>query len=195
VDGWYVDKAIRRVSLPGLRKGTNILELTTPLGRRTNLEWCYLLGDFGVHLYGTEAVLVQQPEKIGYGSIVSQGYPFYTGNFTYRFEVEGEGRLRIRIPKFRAALLKVHVDGNETGRIAFAPYILETEALPAGKHVIEVTAYGMRQNGFGQVHHEQGVYFYQNPNSWRSDGDLWIDEYQLHPLGILKTPEISKITE
>ncbi|MBE5774280.1 MAG: hypothetical protein E7337_10150 [Clostridiales bacterium] len=192
-DGWYVDKAIKKVALPVIGKGTNVLELTAPIGRRTNLEWCYLLGDFGVQLYGTEAVLTPRPEKIGYGSITSQGYPFYTGNFTYRFEVAAEGRLRIRIPKFRAALLKVTVDGNEAGRIAFAPYILETDVLPAGKHVIEVTAYGMRQNGFGQVHHEQGVYFYQNPNSWRSDGDLWLDEYQLHPLGILKAPEIGVI--
>jgi len=193
VVGWYVDEAIGRIRLPELKQGTNVLELTAPIGRRTNLEWCYLLGDFGVQLYGTEAVLMPRPEKIGYGSIVSQGYPFYTGNFTYRFEIQAEGRLHIRIPKFRAALLKVHVDGKEAGRIAFAPYILDTEALPAGKHVIEITAYGMRQNGFGQVHHEQGVYFYQNPNSWRSDGDLWIDEYQLHPLGVLKAPEIGVI--
>ena len=192
-DGWYVDKAIRRVPLPRIKAGTNLLELTAPIGRRTNLEWCYLLGDFGVQLYGTEAVLTGRPAKIGYGSIVSQGYPFYTGNFTYRFEIEAGGRLRIRIPKFRAALLRVRVDGKDAGRIAFAPYTLETGALPEGKHVIEVTAYGVRQNGFGQVHHEQGVYFYQNPNSWRSDGDLWIDEYQLHPLGVLKAPEISRI--
>lgn len=194
-DGWYVDKAIRRVPLPAIKAGTNVLELTAPIGRRTNLEWCYLLGDFGVQLYGAEAVLTERPAKIGYGSIVSQGYPFYTGNFTYRFEVEAEGPLRIRIPKFHAALLKVHVDGNEIGRIAFAPYILETDALPAGKHVVEVTAYGMRQNGFGQVHHEQGLYFYQDPNSWRSTGDLWLDEYQLHPLGVMKAPEIGKITK
>ena len=192
-DGWYVDKAIRRVALPDIGEGMNVLELTVPLGRRTNLEWCYLLGDFGVQLYGSEAVLTPRPEKIGYGSMTSQGFPFYTGNFTYRFEVEAEGKIRIRIPKFRAALLKACVDGQDFGRIAFAPYILETDVLPAGKHVIEITGYGLRQNGFGQVHHEQGVYFYQNPNSWRSKNDLWIDEYQLHPLGVLKTPEISAI--
>jgi hypothetical protein len=168
-----------------------VLELTAPIGRRTNLEWCYLLGEFGVQLYGTEAVLTQRPKEIGYGSIVHQGFPFYTGNFTYRFEIEAEGKLRIRIPKYRAALLKVCVDGHDIGKIAFAPYYVETESLPAGKHRIEITCYGTRQNGFGQVHHEQGVFFSKNPDSWRSKGDLWLDEYQLLPSGVLKKVEIT----
>ena len=191
-DGYYVDKAIQCVRLPVIKKGTNILELTAPIGRCTNLEWCYLLGDFGVQLYGTEACLTERPARIGYGSIVNQGFPFYTGNFTYRFEIEAEGRIRIRVPKYRAALLKVSVDNQDVGKIAFAPYFVETEPLNPGKHIIEITCYGTRQNGFGQIHHEQGVFFSKNPDSWRSKGDLWLDEYQLLPSGILKTVEISR---
>ncbi len=192
-DGFYVDKAIQCVRIPVIQKGMNVLELKTPIGRRTNLEWCYLLGEFGVQLYGTEAVLTQRPAMIGYGSIVNQGFPFYTGNFTYRFEIEGEGKYRIRVPKYRAALLKVCVDGCEIGKIAFAPYSIETGSLPAGKHTVEITCYGTRQNGFGQVHHEQGVFFSKNPDSWRSKGDLWLDEYQLLPSGVLKKVEIIRV--
>lgn len=191
IDGFYVDTAIQCVRLPVIKRGMNVLELTAPIGRCTNLEWCYLLGEFGVQLYGTEACLTQRPHSIGYGSIVNQGFPFYTGNFTYRFEVEAEGRIRIRVPKYRAALLKVCVDGHDIGKIAFAPYYVETEPLCAGKHKIEITCYGTRQNGFGQVHHEQGVFFSKNPDSWRSKGDLWLDEYQLLPSGILKKVEIT----
>ena len=121
--------------------------------------------------------------------------PFYTGNFSYRFTVNSKGRLRIRIPKYRAALLGVRVDGKDMGRIAFAPYELVTPPLAQGEHVVEVIAYGQRQNGFGQVHHEQGVYFYQSPDSWRSSGDLWLDEYQLHPMGVLKVPEMMEMNE
>ena len=192
-EGFYVDRAIGCVCLPVIKKGVNMLELTAPIGRCTNLEWCYLLGEFGVQLYGTEAVLTQRPRQIGYGSIVHQGFPFYTGNFTYRFEIEAEGKLRIRVPKYRAALLKVSVDGRDIGRIAFAPYGIETEPLIAGTHRIEITCYGTRQNGFGQVHHEQGVFFSKNPDSWRSKGDLWLDEYQLLPSGVLKKVEISSV--
>ena len=45
-DGWYVDKCIRTVPLPELKPGENLLEITMPIGRRTNLEAFYLLGDF-----------------------------------------------------------------------------------------------------------------------------------------------------
>jgi hypothetical protein len=195
VDGWYVDRAIHTVALPDLSAGENLLEVTVPLGRRTHLEWCYLLGDFGVQVFGSQAVVIPKPEKIGFGSVVHQGLPFYTGNLRCAFDVEAEGKLRIRIPKFRAALLRVAVDGVDVGAIWTAPYQLDTGALPGGTHRIEITACGMRQNGFGQVHHENGVYYYQDPNSWRSTGDLWIDEYQLFPFGLLKAPEVSIIHE
>lgn len=193
VQGYYVDKAIERVALPPLRQGENLLSLTAPFGRRTNLEWCYLLGDFGVRVNGSAATLTARPHQVGYGSIVHQGYPFYTGNFTYRFSVSGGGRLRIRVPKYRAALMAVSVDGVFAGRIICAPYTVTTPPLPDGDHTVEIRCFGLRQNGFGQVHHEPGVYFYQNSNSWRSEGDLWLDEYQLRPMGILKRPEIDAL--
>lgn len=197
VNGYYVDKAIERVALPPIRKGLNVLELAVPFGKRTNLEWCYLLGEFGVRLNGTEKTLTERPSAIGYGSIVPQGYPFSTGDFTYRFTVRTEqaGRLRIRVAKYRAALLNVRVDGVSAGKIAFSPYAVVSAPVAAGEHEIEIECSGMRQNGFGQVHHEQGIYFYQSPDSWRSEGDLWLNEYQLLPLGILKAPEISLLPE
>ena len=61
----------------------------------------------------------------------------------------------------------------------------------AGEHDLSIRLYGTRQNGFAQLHHTQGVYFYQSPNSWRSDGDLWTYEYQFKKAGILKSPELS----
>ena len=74
------------------------------------------------------------------------------------------------------------------GEIVFSPYHLAVSCAP-GEHEVTIRLYGTRQNGFGQVHHTQGVYFYQSPNSWRSFGDLWSYEYQLKPAGILKSPE------
>lgn len=52
VDGWFVDKSIRTMTLPELREGVNTLEVTLPITRRDGLEWCYLLGDFGVEIMG-----------------------------------------------------------------------------------------------------------------------------------------------
>ena len=189
-DGYYVDHAIRTVPLPAFGPGHHMLQVTVPLGRSTNLEWCYLLGTFGVRLNGTRKTLTAQPKTVGFGDLVPQGFPFYTGNMTYSFEIEAEGSVSIRIPKYRAAMLQVQVDDRPWQDLIYSPYMVTFRDLEAGRHTVRVKAYGTRRNGFGQVHHEQGVWYYQSPNSWRSTGDLWLYEYQLKPVGVLKTPEI-----
>ena len=188
-DGWYVDHCIRTLPLPPLHRGDNTLTVTVPIGRRTNLECFYLLGDFGVRLNGTLKSLIPPVRRLGFGDICVQGLPFYTGNLLYRFTVKSDGDFTLRVPRYRGGLIKVFVDGGDAGNIAFSPYCLRVKAAP-GVHRVEVRLYGTRQNGFGQLHHTPGIYFYQSPNSWRSAGDLWCYEYQLKPAGILKSPEI-----
>ncbi len=189
--GWYVDKDIRCVELPLIHTGENTLEVTLPIGRRTTLEAMYILGDFGVRVNGAEKVIVSPTRRLGFGDIVPQGLPFYTGNIDYRFTVETKNTLTVRVPYFRGALIKVFVDGADRGNIAFAPYFLTVDGLVPGKHEVALRLYGTRQNGFGQVHHLQTLGFYQSPDSWRSTGDLWTYEYQFKPMGILKSPELN----
>lgn len=188
-DGWYVDRSIETIPLPDIFTGVNRLEITLPIGRRTNLEAFYLLGDFGVEVSGCRKVLTAPVRSLCFGDITSQGLPFYTGNIDYRFPVRSEGDFTVRAPQYRGGLIKVLVDGKDVGSIAFSPYSLTVPAGP-GEHQVTLRLYGTRQNGFGQLHHTQGVYFYQSPNSWRSAGDLWSYEYKLRPAGILKSPEI-----
>lgn len=189
-NGWYVDRDIRTVSLPDFAPGENLLEIAVPIGPRTNLENFYLLGDFGVRIGGTVKTLTEPVRKIGWGDIASQGLPFYTGNLTYRTKVCSWGDFTVRVPQYRGGLVKILVDGKDCGNIAFSPYTLRVRCAP-GEHRLEWKLYGTRQNGFAQLHHTQGVYFYQSPNSWRSAGDLWSYEYRLKPAGILKSPEIA----
>ena len=189
-NGWYVDRDIRTVSLPDFAPGENLLEIAVPIGPRTNLENFYLLGDFGVRIGGTVKTLTEPVRKIGWGDIASQGLPFYTGNLTYRTKVRSRGDFTVRVPQYRGGLVKILVDGKDCGNIAFSPYTLRVRCAP-GEHRVEWKLYGTRQNGFAQLHHTQGVYFYQSPNSWRSAGDLWSYEYRLKPAGILKSPEIA----
>lgn len=188
-DGWYVDRSIRTVPLPKLNKGENILHVTVPIGRRTHLEYMYLLGDFGVSVCGTVKKLTAPVRQLGFGDICPQGLPFYTGNILYHFRVLSEGSFTLRVPRYRGGLLKVFVDGKEQGNIAFSPYSMEVSC-EAGEHEVTVRLYGTRQNGFAQLHHTPGIYFYQSPNSWRSAGDLWCYEYQFKSAGILRSPEV-----
>lgn len=188
-DGWFVDKSIETIPLPELFAGESRLEITVPVGKRTNLEAFYLLGDFGVRVSGCRKVLTKPVRTLDFGDIVGQGLPFYTGNIEYSFPVRSGGSFTLRVPQYRGGLVKVLVDGEDVGNIAFSPYGL-TVRTEAGEHNVALRLYGTRQNGFAQLHHTQGVYFYQSPNSWRSAGDLWSYEYRFKPAGILKSPEI-----
>lgn len=191
-DGWYVDEAIETVPLPPLHPGRNVLELRLPFGERTNTEWCYLLGDFGVRVEGAVKTVTAPVRNLAYGDITCQGYPFYTGNLVYHhsFELEEDGEIRVRVPRYAGALVGVSLDGGEEKPLITAPYTVQFSGVKRGRHCLELKLYGTRQNGFGQIHHTSGVFFYQSPDSWRSVGDLWSYPYQLRPVGILKSPEI-----
>ena len=52
-DGWFTDPCIQTVPLPALKKGENELILEMAFGKKTNTEWCYLLGDFGLEMNDT----------------------------------------------------------------------------------------------------------------------------------------------
>lgn len=190
-NGWYVDRCLEKVALPALPAGRSELELTVPVGVRTNLEYFYLLGEFSVRLRGTDRVLGPKVTELGFGDVTRQGLPYYTGNVDYELRVTADGPFEVRVPRYRGALCEVLLDGEPAGLIAFSPYRLTvgTEEL-RGEHRVTVRLYGNRQNGFAQLHHLPGVRFYQSPTSWRSDGDLWGYEYELKPLGLLRSPEI-----
>ena len=189
ITGWYVDKSIKTVALPEIRKGENILEITLPFGRRTNTEWCYIIGDFGVRAEGKYAVITALPEKLAFGSITSQGMPFYGGNVTYHLEAEGEEMI-IEATRYRGALIGVEVDGESKGNIVYPPYTLTVGVLGSGKHKVDITLYGNRRNSFGAVHLADDKRSWHGPDAWRSEGCDWSYEYVLRDVGILKAPII-----
>jgi hypothetical protein len=192
VDGWYVDKCVGKVPLPPVKTGTNVLELSMPYGKKTNVEAVYLTGDFGVNVTGTLCTLTGPVRSLAFGDITRQGLPFYGGNIRYRLEAESRGgSLVITASCYRGHLLKVTVDGIDRGIIAYAPYRLEIPNLPDGKHQLEITFFGSRINTFGQLHNNaRDSGFWWGPNSWRTQGPAWTYEYRFWPQGILKSPEI-----
>ncbi len=191
ITGWYVDKDIKTVPLTKIKKGENILEITLPIGERTNTEWCYLLGDFGVNVVGTAKTITALPEKLGFGSIISQGLPFYGGNVTYHLEAQGTD-LRIEATRYKGALISVAVDGEEKGKIVYPPYMLDINGLSSGNHKVDVTLFGNRYNAFGPVHLTDVKHSWHGPGAWRSDEEEWSYEYVLRDVGILARPIISK---
>lgn len=191
-EGYYVDESIGTVALPPLCRGRNVIEVAYPFTDKLQIEWCYLLGSFGVKISGIDRTLTALPEKLGFGDIVPQGLPYYTGNLTYTFEIELAKKQQAAavISYYRGAGMRIFCDGADKGMLVYPPYRCELGTLDAGKHNIEVVLYGNRFNGFGAVHNCDRTVSWHGPGAWRSTGDAFSYEYQLKELGVLKSPVI-----
>ena len=194
VDGWYTDKSIKTIALPAIHPGENVLEADIPFGRRTNVEWAYLTGMFGVRASGREAVITKLPETLTFGDITRQGLPFYGGNVTYHLPVTtAGGDVMLRSGRYRGALQTASMDSGKAEAVIFPPYRTQFTEVPAGEHIIDLTLFGHRRNSFGPVHLADLCDKWIGPNAWRSEGDKWCYDYVLCEEGILAEPEITEI--
>ncbi len=190
VCGWYVDESIKKIALPRLENGINILEISIPFGAKVNVEWCYLLGKFGVQVLGRRKKIIELPEKIYFGDFTRQGLPFYAGNLTYEIPFDcAEGNLCIETSHYIGALVQAEIDGRKIGNIAFAPYRLECGKIKKGTHILRLKIFGTRINAFGAVHNADVAETWYGPNLWRTTNEKWSYEYQLKEIGILTTPQ------
>lgn len=189
--GWWVDQDLRTVPLPDLPAGRNQLIIRIPVTPRNTLEWCYLLGDFGVTVHGPKAVLTQPVRSLEWGDATRQGLPFYGGNFTYHAKLEhAGGPCSIRLPYLKEPAVVVHLNGMRVGLIALDPHLLKLGDLPAGTHDLDLTVLGSRINTFGQLHNSKPDEHWWGPPSWETTGANRSTVYQLRPTGILTEPLI-----
>ena len=188
----YVDRDIKTIKLPVIEVGDNVLEISMPFGLRTDLEACYITGDFGCAYTGRVARIVAAPDKLHFGSVVHQGLPFFGGNVEYDvpIDIESCSDIEITLSHYRGALVAVSLDGAPIGRIAFPPFTLRAENVAAGRHTLTYTLFGTRYNTFSALHNlNAGKHrIYMGPDFWRSSNEAWAYEYQTRPMGILKTP-------
>ncbi|MBQ7901781.1 MAG: hypothetical protein IJ365_07480, partial [Clostridia bacterium] len=153
IEGYFTDEAIKTFKLPRINAGANILTIKMKLSIRSNTEWCYILGDFGVKVEGSEKTIINRAQQIGYSPLKMQTMPFYGGNITYKNEIETpDCDLLIKAPFYRGATVKVFVDGKDCGYISLAPCSVKVDNVPAGKHTIEFKLFGNRYNSFAALH-------------------------------------------
>ena len=197
--GYFVDKEIKTCELPAIVKGENVLEISMPFGVRTDLENCFILGNFGTGYLGKEVFIKELPDTLAFGDVVHQGLAFYGANITYesQLQLDEDSALEIEISYYRGALVKVEIDGEEIGYIWKSPFRLGTDVIKAGEHRVSYTVYGNRYNTFAALHTLLADKYrvYTGPDYWRSSGFAWSYEYNNKPMGILKTPVINKVKE
>ena len=195
-NGYYVDECVEKIAIGKLSKGETVIEINMPFTKKTNVEWCFLLGQFGVKVRGEETTVIAMEEKIPFGDYTQFGMPFYSGNLSYICNVETEeGHYELNLSKFRGPLMSIKLDGKDMGMVAFSPYKIDLGNLSAGKHEIEVTSFGHRFNTFGALHHTNDRVKWAGPDAWRSTGEEYTKLYNLVPMGILKEPMLIKIKD
>ncbi|MCQ2399663.1 MAG: hypothetical protein MJ072_04065, partial [Clostridia bacterium] len=192
-DGYYCDKAIEKIRLPENKTGKNELVITMPFGARDCIEPVYVLGKFGVRVNGYISTLVKKPEKVCFGDLIGQGFPFYGGNFIYKvkFDAETDGEYEVCVPSYVGALIDFSVDGKFIGKIAYKPYKINVK-LTRGTHELVFKLFGTRMNTFGGLHINNSMDVWAGPASWFKEGEEYTYEYVLRPFGIQASPIISK---
>jgi hypothetical protein len=189
-DGYYVDDAIVTIPLPKIKKGENLLTVDLRYSNATSVESYYILGAFGVEVHGYYATVTHLPEKLCFENVTNQKLGFYGGNIKYSFKINGGGKKTLEISKYRGAVIKVFVDGEEKGYIDFPPHRLPLGELAEGEHTVDLVLYGNRMNTFGQLHKTNEFLEWTGPDSWRTRNRFWTDEYQLTRFGILSAPRL-----
>jgi len=192
-DGWFTDKSIGTLPLGTLAAGENIIEVELPFGKRTNIEWCYLLGDFGVEVSGEYRQIVARKATLGFDDITRQGLAHYSGNLTYHLNVTTTGgRLAVTVPHYAGAAVRVEIDGKRS-YIVYPPYRAVFEDLEAGEHKLDIVLLGNRQNAFGPVHLADAKRNWIGPDAWRTAGSWWTESYRLKPIGLLSAPILEEL--
>lgn len=193
IDGWFTDKSICTVRIGKLIKGENIIEVKLPFGRRTNIEWCYLLGDFGVRVCGEYRCITARAQLLGFDDVVHQGLAHYGGNITYHLPVKTEGGdLKVTVQHYAGTGVRVELDNQKT-YILYPPYSTVLTDVSAGEHTLKLTLLGNRFNCFGPVHLADSKYRWLGNISWRTLGAEWTESYRLKPLGIRSAPIIEEM--
>lgn len=186
--GWYFDKSIRKYPISEIPKGESCLCVRVPFSKSISLENMFILGEFDVRLEGSIATIIPKSEKIAFGSITTQGMPFYGGNLTYHTELKTpDCDLTINVSGFKGSLVKVYIDGEDKGVIALSPYELKIPALSAGEHKIDIKLFGNRYNTFAALHNCSDM-TWAGPSMWYPKKSDWCEEYNLKESGVIKSP-------
>jgi len=208
-DGWWTDRSLETIPLDVavLRQGRNVLTLRTLYSQdHPGLEIVYLLGTFGSVAEGTSVAITPMPRQLRLGDWTTQGLTFYGGNVGYRTTIaptlaQGQ-RLLVKLGEFRGVAVRVLVNGQPAGIIAWEPLELDvTQAVQAAQSqagqsvelVLEVL--GHRRNSHGPLHHKDQWPYWIGPGEFIATGELWKDEYNLVPCGLMTPPQLVTVEQ
>ncbi|NBI09527.1 hypothetical protein D1641_05755 [Colidextribacter sp. OB.20] len=193
--GWYVDRAIRTLTLPELVPGENELLIRGAYRGHLELEDLFIIGDFGVNL---AREIVREPDRLHFGDWCAQGYCHYPGDMVYHFTAPpccpSEGRIILTLEAHSAALVQVTVNGQAAGHLFGAGYntLDITALLEDRENSIDLRLVGTPRNLFGPLHQKYTGCTRISWADFRTEGALYTPDCVLHPYGLLGQVKLIK---
>jgi len=203
---FWIDTCMKTMPVSNkiLKEGKNILTVDTMFKRTTNLECCFLVGDFGVKAklleknrgvrwgdrgnhYDNNKVITDLPKKLTLENITDQNLLFYTGVVSYKVTKETlkeisasvkktGGKAYLKVNDYVGSLSKVtSLDGKEKKVLAWEPYTVDvTDLLDEGFNFCLVCS---RKNMFGPLHLNEAVPGAVGPDTFMVGGDGFTNDY------------------
>jgi len=197
-EGWWIDNSFRRIRVAPwlLKKGANELTLKTDYGPTHGLEALYLTGEFGFQWDGTRAEITELPRTLALGDWVAQGFACYTSAISYVTNIQNpivdDQRLILELPAWEGVLVKVRVNSQSVGAIAWPPYEIDiTDALKPGENRLEIEVMSSRRNLLGPLHFTEKYPSWTGSAQFYTTGDQWTDDYVSVPYGLMEAPVLS----
>lgn len=189
--GWWVDPSLRKLALaPELfRRGLNVLRLRRRYAAGGNgLESLFILGDFAVS--GSGKTMLPPARRLRCGDWTRQGFPNYSGNLTYRFEIVLDrpfSRAVLHLGNWRGTAVLAAANRRKPVLAAWPPWEIELGELASGRNTVEVTVLGHRRNSHGPFYCGADWPVWTGPGQFRRH---LCDRRSLVPCGLMEPPEI-----
>ncbi len=181
-EGNWLDNSFHKILLPkgSLVEGWNSLVISTTYTADSDLEYLYLLGDFGARRDENGVpVLCAMPERVGLGDWEKYGLGSFTGALSYivdaEFKLKKGERAFLKLGKWEGVAVKAIVDGKAAGSIDWPPYELDITDALAGKTKarIEIQVFAGRRNLLGPLHLSDRHPWWTGPAQYVSDTRFW----------------------
>ena len=201
VDGWWVDKSLQTIPIdPAMLKlGRNEIALTCDFDEtHSGLEIMYLLGNFGTRIDDLNVAATPPVTSLTVGDWCTQGLAFYSGSVSYRLRVwptlGPNQRQVIRLGEYRGVAVRVLINGIPAGIAAWEPNEIDvTDAIvkaSPGEVELVIEVIGHRRNSHGPLHVNEKWPTWTGPGEFVTQGDRWLEGYQLVPVGLLAPPAL-----
>ncbi|MCR8635696.1 glycosyl hydrolase [Paenibacillus radicis (ex Xue et al. 2023)] len=196
--GWFVDRSMDQVRLPGIRQGVNELELSCSYNQAMEIEDCYLIGDFGVSISRS---IMNEPETLRTGDWGLQGYFHYNGSIIYhadyRHQQEEGNKAILMLGDYSAVTVEIRANGVTAGHVPWkaANGVDLTPYLINGINKLEIEVMGSPRNMFGPFHGARGRTATTDWSSFRQEGKLFTPDYVVEPYGLMGQVKIIRSKE